>query len=72
MIYPIQALPELWQWLLALNPIAGAITGFRWAVLGAPPPDVGQLCVGLVSMLLIFLGGLAFFRRTEATFADTI
>jgi lipopolysaccharide transport system permease protein len=71
-IYPIQALPEVWQWLLAFNPVASAVTGFRWAVLGTPAPDPGQFAVGVVSALVIFLAGLAFFRRTEATFADTI
>jgi lipopolysaccharide transport system permease protein len=71
-IYPIPALPELWQWLLSLNPMTSAITGFRWAVLGTPPPEPGQFAVGVVSTLVIFLAGLAFFRRTEATFADTI
>jgi lipopolysaccharide transport system permease protein len=71
-IYPIQALPELWQWLLSLNPVANAITGFRWAVLGTPAPDPAQLAVSVVATAVIFLAGLAFFRRTEATFADTI
>jgi lipopolysaccharide transport system permease protein len=71
-IYPTPALPTVWQWVLALNPMTGAITGFRWAVLGTEAPDPGQLAVSVVSALAIFVAGLAFFRRTEATFADTI
>ena len=58
--------------MLALNPLTGAITGLRWALLGTPAPDPGQLAVSVASALVIFLAGLAFFRRTEATFADTI
>jgi lipopolysaccharide transport system permease protein len=71
-IYPTRALPEIWQWVFAVNPMTGAITGFRWALLGTPAPEAGLLAVSLASALVIFLAGLAFFRRTEATFADTI
>jgi lipopolysaccharide transport system permease protein len=71
-IYPTGALPTVWEWVLALNPMTAAITGFRWALLGTSAPEPGQLLVSVVSAILIFLAGLAFFRRTEATFADTI
>jgi lipopolysaccharide transport system permease protein len=71
-IYPTGALPTVWEWVLAVNPMTAAITGFRWALLGTSAPDAGQLLVSVVSAILIFLAGLAFFRRTEATFADTI
>lgn len=71
-IYPIAALPLKWQWVLAFNPMNGAITGFRWALIGTPPPDTGQFLVSIGSALFIFLFGLAFFRRSEPKFADTI
>jgi lipopolysaccharide transport system permease protein len=71
-IYPIAALPLKWQWVLAFNPMNGAITGFRWALIGTPPPDTGQFLVSIGSAIVIFLIGLAFFRRSEPRFADTI
>jgi lipopolysaccharide transport system permease protein len=71
-IYPIAALPLKWQWVLAFNPMNAAITGFRWALIGTPPPDTGQFLVSLGSAALIFMIGLAFFRRSEPKFADTI
>jgi lipopolysaccharide transport system permease protein len=71
-IYPTKALPEVWQWVLALNPMTAAITGFRWALVGTPAPEPAQLAVSVASGLAIFMVGLAFFRRTESTFADTI
>jgi len=71
-VYPIAALPLKWQWVLATNPMNGAITGFRWALVGTPPPDTGQFLVSVASAVLIFLLGLAFFRRSEPKFADTI
>jgi lipopolysaccharide transport system permease protein len=71
-IYPLAALPLKWQWVLAFNPMNGAITGFRWALIGTPPPDTGQFLVSVGSAIVIFLLGLAFFRRSEPKFADTI
>ncbi len=54
-----------------LNPMAGVIQGFRWAIMGGSPP--GQLFVIAVIMVtLLFLSGLFYFRRMERTFADTI
>ena len=40
--YAINALPEKWQWVLALNPMTAVITGFQWGVLGTPAPELGQ------------------------------
>ena len=36
--YPASMVPEQWQALYGLNPMAGVIEGFRWALLGTPPP----------------------------------
>jgi len=48
------------------------ISGWRWAVLGAETPNWGQTAVGVGVSIVIFLLGLAFFRRSEPRFADTI
>jgi lipopolysaccharide transport system permease protein len=57
--------------LYGLNPMAGVIQGFRWAIMGGDPP--GQLFVVAVIMVtLLFVSGLFYFRRMERTFADTI
>jgi lipopolysaccharide transport system permease protein len=71
-MYAVQSIPEKWQWVLALNPMTTVITGWRWAVIDAPPPDVQQSAVGLAVGVLLFLGGLAVFRSSEPRFADTI
>jgi lipopolysaccharide transport system permease protein len=34
MAYPSSLVPEEWRWLHELNPIAGVIEGFRWALTG--------------------------------------
>jgi lipopolysaccharide transport system permease protein len=71
-IYPIAALKAKWQWILSLNPVTGVITGFRWALVGTPPPHAGPFAVSVAMAGLLFLVGLAVFRRAEPRFADTI
>jgi lipopolysaccharide transport system permease protein len=54
-----------------LNPMAGVIQGFRWAIMGGDPP--GELfVVAIIMVAILFVSGLFYFRRMERTFADTI
>jgi lipopolysaccharide transport system permease protein len=69
--YSITLVPENLRPLFALNPMAGVIAGFRWALLGGDPPNAAILVSALVT-LLILVGGIAYFRRVERSFADTI
>lgn len=71
-VYAISALPDKWQWLLALNPMTAVISGFQWGVLGTQAPDVGMTLISLASMIAMFSIGLLFFRRSEPRFADMI
>jgi lipopolysaccharide transport system permease protein len=71
--YSTSLIPESWRTLYYLNPMAGLIDAFRWAVLGSEftPwwPGVGlSLCV-LLALLVI---GVLYFRATERSFADNI
>jgi len=70
--YPSSLVPYRWRWLYGLNPMAGVIEGFRWALTGhGQPPGVLQLVsVGMVILLLV--GGLIFFQRMEGTVADVV
>ena len=61
----------IWRAVYSLNPMVGVIEGFRWAVLGSAPPSVLVVPSVLVTGVLL-VGGLFFFRRTEASFADVI
>ncbi len=72
-IYPIRALHQPWERLiLSLNPMSGVITGFRWALLGTPPPSPILIVLSVVAAFAFLIFGLAFFRRSEPRFADTI
>lgn len=70
--YAVSELPSKWQWLLSLNPMTAVVSGWRWAILGGPAPAAGHVAVGVSVAALLILGGLAFFRRSEPRFADTI
>jgi lipopolysaccharide transport system permease protein len=57
--------------IYGLNPMAGAIQGFRWAIIGGSPP--GELfIIAVIMVTILFTSGLYYFRRMEKTFADTI
>lgn len=70
--YSSSVISERWQVIYALNPMAGVVNGFRWALLGVGnPPD---LLIGISAAIsvLILISGLVYFRNMERTFADTI
>jgi lipopolysaccharide transport system permease protein len=71
-MYAVQSIEEKYQWILAINPMTAVISGWRWAVIDGPPPDVGQTALGVAVAIVLFLGGLAVFRSAEPRFADTI
>ena len=71
-MYAVDEIPTKWQWILALNPMTAVISGWRWAVLDANAPQLGQTAVGVGVAVVLFVGGLAVFRSSEPRFADTI
>lgn len=70
-VYPSSLLPENWQILYGLNPMAGVIEGFRWAMLGTNPPGA-MIWVSLGVVLLLLVTGAFYFRRVEQYFADIV
>ena len=69
--YSSSLIPEKWRLLYGLNPMAGVVEGFRWALLGTG--EVGELLwVSVIVVLILFIGGLIYFKRMEDTFADVI
>lgn len=68
-------LPNLPTWarmIYMLNPMAGVVEGFRWALLGAAPPPLHLLMLSAVGVLLLLLSGAMYFRRVETQLADWI
>jgi lipopolysaccharide transport system permease protein len=64
--------PGWLQILYGLNPMAGVIEGFRWALLGGANPPWELLATSAGAVAALFVGGLFFFRRMERTFADWV
>ena len=65
--------PEKWRLWYSLNPVVGVIDGFRWCLLGRNSPLYLPGFLSSLAMVAFFLWlGIAYFRRTERTFADLI
>jgi lipopolysaccharide transport system permease protein len=70
--YPSSLVPLRWRGLYGLNPTAGVIEGFRWALTGkGQPPDI-LLAASAAMVLLLVVSGLAYFRKMEGTIADVV
>jgi lipopolysaccharide transport system permease protein len=68
-IYPVSLVPRQYQWILALNPMAGIIHGYRTAILGTPW-DWDALGISLGVGVGLFVLGLYYFKKVERHFAD--
>jgi lipopolysaccharide transport system permease protein len=70
--YSSKVISDKWQMIYALNPMAGVVNGFRWALLGKgnAPDTLVAISTGIA--LLVLISGLIYFRNMERTFADTI
>jgi lipopolysaccharide transport system permease protein len=70
--YPSSLLHQPWRAVYGLNPMAGVVEGFRWALIGAdsaPGPVIVASSCAAVSLLI---GGAFYFRRMEKIFADVV
>jgi lipopolysaccharide transport system permease protein len=70
--YSSTLVPARWRPFYGLNPMAGVIEGFRWALLGKAQAPGAMLWVSVVVVALVLVGGLYYYRRMEKTFADVV
>jgi lipopolysaccharide transport system permease protein len=70
--YPSSLLAEPFRTLYGLNPMAGVVEGFRWALLGADTAPGPIIAMSALAAAALLIGGLYYFRRMEKTFADII
>ena len=70
LVYATTLFPEPWRTVAGLNPMAGAVEGFRWAVFGVGWHPLILVSVAVTATLLVT--GLLYFRRTERSFADVV
>lgn len=70
--YPASLVPESWRVVYGLNPMAGVVEGFRWALLGTDSADWGLIMASTGVVLVLLVSGLVYFRRMEREFADVV
>jgi lipopolysaccharide transport system permease protein len=70
--YPVSRVPAEWRMFYDLNPMAGVIEGFRWAVLGTDDPRFFLVTLSTIIVCAILFGGVLFFTRMQDTLADVV
>jgi lipopolysaccharide transport system permease protein len=71
-LYPSSIVPERFQTVYALNPMAGVIEGFRWALLGKESPNWHMVIISMCVVGIFLMAGVIFFKQVERAFADII
>ena len=71
-IYPRSLVPENWQWLLALNPMASLIECYRSSLFGTEHAQTQPALIAVSMIVVILIAGLWCFIRAEGTFTDSI
>lgn len=70
--YPSSLVPQKWRWLYGLNPMAGVIEGFRWALTGHGDPPGILMAASSAAVVLLVFSGLVYFHAMEGTIADVV
>lgn len=70
--YPSSLLPQPWRTVYGLNPMAGVVEGFRFALLGVAPAPTAMVAVSGVVSLIVLVTGAIYFSSVERTFADVV
>jgi lipopolysaccharide transport system permease protein len=71
-IYPLSRVPESYQPIAALNPVAAPVEMVKAGLIGTELPTTTAVVVSVSAVTLIWLGGLRIFARHEAVMADTV
>jgi lipopolysaccharide transport system permease protein len=70
-VYSAESMPPAWRFIYSLNPLVGVIEGFRACLLGLPIPWP-YIFPGILTALLLLVGGAMYFKRMEWVFVDVI
>jgi lipopolysaccharide transport system permease protein len=70
--YSSSLVPARYRLVYGLNPMAGVVDGFRWAILKGAPAPGPMLLVSVGTVVILLVGGLIYFRRMERNFADVV
>lgn len=70
--YPSSLVDMPWRLLFGLNPMAGVVEGFRWALLGTDTAPGPLIIVSVVTAIILLISGAYYFRKMERVMADVI
>jgi len=70
-VYSASSIPEKYRIFYSLNPLVGIIEGYRACLLGRAIPWL-YVWPGIITALLLLIGGVLYFQRMESVFADVI
>lgn len=70
--YPSSVVPEPWRAVYGINPMVGVVDGFRWALFGLEGGLGASTLVSATVSAALLVGGIAYFKRSERTFADEV
>ncbi|MBE9064842.1 ABC transporter permease [cf. Phormidesmis sp. LEGE 11477] len=71
-IYPLSFVPQRWQWLISLNPMASVVQGTRWAITGEGMPHTMAIASTVIWIVVLLAVGSQTFLRIEKYFADRV
>lgn len=71
-VYPLSVVPPQWRFLYMLNPMTSIIDGYRRIILHGQAPDLLYLGLDFVIILILFIAGYAYFKKSEPFFSDII
>lgn len=69
--YATSHLPKWAATLYYLNPMAGIVQGFRWSLFGGEAPNE-FLLITIITVVVLFISSLLFFKRIEDEMADLV
>ena len=71
-VYPISRVPEIFRWLMLLNPVAPIVETYRCAFLGSGSFEWQFLLISLAVTLALLFWGVIVFNKVEKNFIDTV
>jgi lipopolysaccharide transport system permease protein len=71
-IYPASMVPERFRWITAINPLSALVEGFRHMVMPGRAIDWPLLGISALSIAVVFVAGVSYFKSTEKAMADVV
>jgi lipopolysaccharide transport system permease protein len=69
--YPASIIPDQYQLIYHLNPVAGVVEGFRWSILGYGVMNIYTVLSFLI-IIILFITSLLYFKSVEKVMADIV